>query len=75
MKAVQKSLNEMSRDERIEFIRSSGDPRVSVHVGVRDADLSDAPPFPSPIAENILKERIMSFGFRTWSISFCSTST
>ncbi|MFO1324310.1 MAG: serine/threonine-protein kinase [Burkholderiales bacterium] len=67
VKAVQKSLNEMSRNERIEFIRASGDPRVGVRIVTRDADLPDAPPQPSPAAENILKERIKSFGFRTWS--------
>ena len=33
----------------------------------RDADQPDAPPVPSPVAENLLKERIKSFGFRTWS--------
>ena len=32
VKAVQKSLNQMSRDERIEFIRASGDPKVSVQI-------------------------------------------
>jgi serine/threonine-protein kinase len=67
VKAVQKSLNQMSRDERIELIRSSGDPKVSVRISTRDADSPDAPPFPSQIAENILKERIKSFGFRTWA--------
>jgi tRNA A-37 threonylcarbamoyl transferase component Bud32 len=67
VKAVQKSLNEMSRNERIEFIRASGDPRVGVRIVTRDADAPDAPPQYSPAAENILKERIKSFGFRTWS--------
>ncbi len=67
VKAVQKSLNEMSRNERIEFIRASGDPRVAVRVVTRDADAPDAQPRVSPAAENILKERIKSFGFRTWS--------
>ncbi len=67
VKAVQKSLNQMSRDDRVEFIRANGDPKISVRVTVRDADLPDAPPQPSPVAENILKERIKSFGFRTWS--------
>ncbi|MFO1315019.1 MAG: serine/threonine-protein kinase [Burkholderiales bacterium] len=69
LKAVQKSLNEMSRDERIEFIRASGDPRVAVRITTRDADAPNAQAQPSPIAENILKERIKSFGFRTWSES------
>ena len=67
VKAVQKSLNQMSRDDRVEFIRANGDPRVSVRITVRDADQPDAPPQPSLVAENILKERIKSFGFRTWT--------
>ncbi|MEO8564823.1 MAG: serine/threonine-protein kinase, partial [Betaproteobacteria bacterium] len=67
IKAVQKSLNQMSRDERIDFIRASGNPKVAVQVGVRDAGAPDAAPQPSPVAENVLKERIKSFGFRTWS--------
>ena len=67
VKAVQRSLNQMSRDERIDFIRASGDPKVALQVSVRDADAPDAPPQPSPVAENMLKERIKSFGFRTWS--------
>jgi tRNA A-37 threonylcarbamoyl transferase component Bud32 len=67
VRAVQKSLNQMSRDERIEFIRASGDPRVSARISMRDADQAESPPQPSPVAENILKERIKSFGFRTWS--------
>jgi serine/threonine-protein kinase len=64
---VQKSLNQMSRDERIDFIRASGNPKVALQVSVRDADAPDAQPQPSPVAENMLKERIKSFGFRTWS--------
>jgi serine/threonine-protein kinase len=67
VKAVQKTLNEMTRDERVEFIRASGDPRISVAIAVRDADAPDAPPLPSPVAENLLKERVKAFGFRTWS--------
>jgi len=67
VKAVQKSLNQMTRDERVEFIRASGDPKISVAISVRDADQPDAPAQPSPVAENILKERIKAFGFRTWS--------
>jgi serine/threonine-protein kinase len=67
VKAVQKSLNQMSREERIDLIRAGGDPRISVQISVRDADRPDAPAQPSPFAENILKERIKSFGFRTWA--------
>jgi len=67
VRALQKSLNQMSRDERVDFIRASGDPRISVRIAVRDADQPNAPPQPSPVAENLLKERIKQFGFRTWS--------
>jgi eukaryotic-like serine/threonine-protein kinase len=67
VKAVQKSLNQMSRDERIDLIRAGGDPKISVQISVRDAERTDAPPLPSPVAENILKERVKSFGFRTWT--------
>ena len=67
VKAVQKSLNQMSRDERIDFIRANGDPKISVRILARDADQADSPAMPSPVAENLLKERIKSFGFRTWS--------
>ena len=67
VKAVQKSLNEMSRNERVEFIRASGDPRVAVRIVTRDADSPGAPAQSSLAAENILKDRIKSFGFRTWS--------
>jgi len=67
VKAVQKSLNRMSRDERVVLIRAAGNPKVAVRVTVRDADASNAVPQPSPVAENILKERIRSFGFRTWT--------
>jgi serine/threonine-protein kinase len=67
VKALQKSLNQMSRDERLTLIRAQGDPRIALRVAVRDADQPDAPPQPSPVAENIVKDRIRSFGFRTWS--------
>jgi serine/threonine-protein kinase len=67
VKAVQKSLNEMSRAERVELIRASGDPKISVRIAVRDADRPDAVAQPSAAAENILKERIRALGFRTWA--------
>ena len=67
VKALQKSLNQMSRDDRIELIRANGDPKISVRIAARDVETPDAPPLPSPVAENLLKERIKSFGFRTWS--------
>jgi serine/threonine-protein kinase len=66
---VQKSLNEMSEKERIEFIRNSGDPKISVQMQISQADSAQPmPPARSQLAENAIKERIKSFGFRTWSI-------
>ena len=67
LKALQKSLNQMSREERVDLIRTSGDPKIAVRIVARDADRPDAPAQPSPVAENLLKERIKAFGFRTWS--------
>ena len=67
VKALQKSLNQMSREDRIELIRANGDPKISVRIAARDVETPDVPPLPSAVAENLLKERIKSFGFRTWS--------
>jgi predicted Ser/Thr protein kinase len=61
---VQRALNEISRQERVEFIRNNGNPRISVDVRVR-SDLADPGRRPqrSALAENILMDRIRSFGF------------
>ena len=65
---VQKSLNQLSKEERIEFIRNNGDPKVSIQMSIRNADTTQALPTErSMLAENVLKERIKSFGFRVWS--------
>ena len=65
---VQKSLNQMSADERIEFIRNNGDPGISVAITAKSAESDPAAPAQrSPVAENLLKERIKSFGFRLWN--------
>lgn len=65
---VQKSLNQMSADERIEFIRNNGDPKISVAIATKSAEADPAAPGQrSPVAENLLKERIQSFGFRIWN--------
>ena len=61
------SLNEMTASERVEVIRANGDPRISIAITSRDADRPDAPAQRSPVAENLLAERIKSFGFRTWA--------
>jgi len=61
---VQKSLNQISRDDRVEFIRNHGDPRIAVDIRAQSAagDAAAAPQR-SAVAENILTERIRSFGF------------
>ncbi len=64
VRLVQQTLNQMSRDERVEFIRNNGDPKISVAISTKP---EEGQPVRSPVAENILKERIQSFGFRTWS--------
>ena len=65
---VQKSLNQMSKEERIDFIRNNGDPKISIVMAIRNADTAQAmPPERSQLAENVIKERIKSFGFRVWS--------
>jgi eukaryotic-like serine/threonine-protein kinase len=61
---VQKSLNQISRDDRVDFIRNHGDPRIAVDIRAQSAAGDPAPaPQRSSIAENILTERIRSFGF------------
>ncbi|MEK6594515.1 MAG: serine/threonine-protein kinase [Pseudomonadota bacterium] len=65
---VQKSLNQMSKEERIDFIRNNGDPKISILMAIRNADTTQAlPPGRSQLAENVVKERIKSFGFRVWT--------
>jgi serine/threonine-protein kinase len=65
---VQKSLNQMSEKERIDFIRNNGDPKISVEMLIRNAESTEPiPPARSQLAENMIKERIKSFGFRVWS--------
>jgi serine/threonine-protein kinase len=65
---VQKSLNQMSADERVEFIRNNGDPKISIAITSRSADGDpNALAQRSTVAENLLKERVQSFGFRIWN--------
>jgi serine/threonine-protein kinase len=64
--AIRRALDRMSRDERVQWIRASGDPRIAVRISVRDEGAA-AEGTPSPVAENIVKERVKSFGFRTWT--------
>jgi eukaryotic-like serine/threonine-protein kinase len=61
---IQKALNTISADERVNFIRNNGDPKIAVGVRVASpAAAAGAEVKESPVAENILKERIRSFGF------------
>ncbi len=65
---IQKSLNQLSRSERIDFIRNNGDPKVSIQMTVANADTAQIlAPARSQLAENVVKERIKSFGFRVWA--------
>jgi serine/threonine-protein kinase len=75
VREVQKSLNQMSREERVDFIRNNGDPKISVAIAVRSSE-GDAAGVPqrSSIAENLLKERIQSFGFRIWNDEHASAA-
>ncbi|HSU43881.1 MAG TPA: serine/threonine-protein kinase [Casimicrobiaceae bacterium] len=65
--AIRHALDRMTRDDRVQLIRASGDPRIAVRIDVRDEGAPAATAMASPVAENVLKERIASFGFRTWS--------
>ena len=66
VREVQKSLNQMSREERVDFIRNNGDPKVAVAITTVGAG-EGAAPQRSLVAENVLKEKVQSFGFRTWN--------
>ena len=76
MRDVQKSLNQLSKEERVEFIRNNGDPKVAIQMTLVNADTAQAlPAARSQLAENILKERIKSFGFRVWSSDSAAAAT
>jgi len=64
---VQKSLNQLSREERVEFIRNKGDPRISIRMDIGNADGAALGRERSQLAENVVKDRIKSFGFRVWA--------
>ncbi|MEO7392250.1 MAG: hypothetical protein ABIU58_08740, partial [Ramlibacter sp.] len=66
LREVQKSLNQLSREERVEFIRNKGDPRISIRIAIANPEGNLARDR-SQLAENVVKERIKSFGFRVWA--------
>ncbi|HLX26975.1 MAG TPA: serine/threonine-protein kinase [Casimicrobiaceae bacterium] len=65
--AIRRAVDRMSREERVNLIRAGGDPRIAVSIAVREEGAPAQAARPSPIAENVVKERIQAFGFRTWS--------
>lgn len=66
---VEEVLEEMSRFERVNLIKEYGNPRIAVAITIKDAKRgSEVEPERSPVAENILKERLKSFGYRVWSL-------
>jgi serine/threonine-protein kinase len=67
LRDVQKSLNQLSREERVEFIRNKGDPRISIRMDIGNADGAALGRERSQLAENVVKDRIKSFGFRVWA--------
>jgi len=67
VEAIRRALDTMSRDDRVQLIRASGDPRIAVAISVRDEAAPAVSAARSELAENIVKERVRSFGFRTWS--------
>jgi serine/threonine-protein kinase len=64
---VQRSLNQLSREERIDFIRNQGDPRISIRIDIASEGGGAIGRDRSQLAENVVKDRIKSFGFRVWA--------
>jgi len=65
---VEDALLSLSRESRISLIKERGNPTISVAIVVRDAKRgAQSEAENSPIAENILKERFVNFGYRVWS--------
>lgn len=65
---AQVALQDMSRRQRVQFLRKVGDPRISVAIMIKDHDRdSRTAPQRSSIAENVLKEYIADFGYRVFS--------
>jgi len=63
---VQRSLNQLSHDERIDLIRNQGDPRISIRIDIGNEGGGAIGRDRSLLAENVVKDRIKSFGFRVW---------
>ncbi len=61
------ALQQMSKTERVELIKELGNPKISVAVVLDDLDQSASSSKRSSLAENVLKKRLKSFGYRVWS--------
>jgi hypothetical protein len=65
---VKEALDVMSKESRINLVKEHGNPTISVAITARDsARGSEVNRENSPIAENILKEHFVNFGYRVWS--------
>jgi len=65
---IKDALDTMSRQGRLILLEDRGDPTISVAVVIRDADRRSSPGTRnSSIAENILKQHFVDFGYRVWS--------
>ncbi len=68
---VKTALQSLSRENRLSLIKEHGNPTISVAVVVRDAKRSSEDiPENSSIADNILKEHFVNFGYRVWSEAY-----
>jgi serine/threonine-protein kinase len=63
VRAVHKLLNEVAEKDRVDLTRNPASPRVSVLINTQDADAGAPSSQRSDVAENIIKERISSYGF------------
>ncbi len=61
--AIENALTELSQKERISLIKEKGNPKISVSIQLENNKGTAQ----SEIAENILKEKLSSFGYRVWS--------
>lgn len=68
---VKTALQSLSKERKLSLIKEHGNPTISVAVVVRDAKRSSEDiPENSSIAENILKEHFVNFGYRVWSEAY-----
>ncbi len=49
IRQVQKSLNQMSAEERVDFIRNNGDPKISVAINAKSAQTASDPNAPARV--------------------------